>query len=245
MKDQVINQLSSLEESNWWIEGRKRITHDIIEHLMDHSIQLKILDVGCGPGGTTKSFLKWGQVYGVDLSTHALKKALKKNISIVINSNLTSIPIKSKQFDVITALDVIEHIKEDSKVLLEFKRILKDDGILIVTVPAFQFLWSEHDVAVSHERRYTSASLKRVFDETGYRVIRISYFVSFVFPLVLIYRFLKKFNLRRNNPKANVVSFPKIVDKILQKTIYFENFIIKKMKIPFGVSLICVVKKHS
>jgi SAM-dependent methyltransferase len=244
MKDEMIDTLADLEEDNWWVEGRKKVVYDIIKKYAKQSNgELRILDAGCGPGGTTSFFSEFGQLYGTDFSTQALKHAIGKNLQNVFKSDLTALPLQSEKFDIIIALDVIEHIENDLGVLKELKRILLQDGVLIITVPAFQFLWSEHDLAVSHVRRYSISSLTRILKESNFTISRISYFISFFFPFVVIYRILKKPNTKRKNPRPNAVKFPKNINIILKKLAFLENEILKMMNLPFGVSIVCVAKK--
>ena len=243
MKDTAIEKMSSIEDENWWHEGRRKILCDIIRDIRGERKDLKILDVGCGPGGTTVSFLEFGTVVGTDFSASALKIASQKGIKNVLKSNLLNPPFKNEIFDVITTLDVIEHINEDVEVLKKLQKLLKSDGCLIITVPAFQFLWSEHDVAVSHVRRYNISTLAKILHNSGFKIVRISYFVSFLFPLVAMYRILKKTNVDKENPKPNMVKFPYIINKILEKIMKLENRLLKKINFPFGTSIICIAKK--
>ncbi|MDE2588585.1 MAG: class I SAM-dependent methyltransferase [Patescibacteria group bacterium] len=205
---------------------------------------LRILDVGCGPGGTSISFSRFGTVMGVDYSTTALKISLKRGLNVFMNT-LTTISVRDKSFDLITALDVIEHIQDEKKVLIEINRILKSDGFVVITVPAFQFLWSEHDVAVSHVRRYDVSSLSKALNDSGFTIVRISYFVSFVFPFVALYRLLTKSGIKKSNPKPNMTRLPWLVNMILEKIMHLENNIIKKFNFPFGSSIVCIAKKQT
>ena len=242
MKDEEISLLSELEVTNWWNYGRQKILHSVLSNIHQKS-SLKIFDVGCGPGGTTLSFLKFGDVFGTDFSTFALKKAKEKGLQNVFRSTLSDIPIKNQSFDVITALDVIEHVEHDLIVLHELKRILTSNGYLIITVPAFQFLWSEHDVALLHFRRYNKHTLSKVLDSSGFEIIKMSYFVSFLFPFVAIYRLLSKIKITSKKPKANEGKFPKPINDFFKKIMEFENKLLTKFNLPFGISLLCVVKK--
>ena len=241
MHDDAIELLASMEDQNWWNEGRRRILCSFTKTITNKT-DLRILDVGCGPGGTSTAFSIFGTVMGVDSSTAALKIALRRGLR-VFKSTLLTIPLKDKSFDLITALDVIEHIPEEKKVLTEINRILKPDGFVVITVPAFQFLWSEHDVAVSHVRRYNIPSLRSSLHDAGFSIVRISHFVSFVFPLVALYRIMTKSGTKKSNPKPNLHKLPQFVNNILEKILFLENNLLKKFNLPFGVSIICVAKK--
>jgi len=203
---------------------------------------LFILDVGCGSGGTTSYFTKFGFVVGIDFSFSALKFAIKRGNKNVLRGNLTNPPLKEKSFDVITALDVIEHIKDDVMILKKLKELLKSKGILIITVPAFQFLWSEHDVAVSHFRRYNKSTLINVLQKSGFKIIRISYFVSFLFPFVAVYRLLTRHKIHKKKPEPNMVKFPTSINNIFSKIMIIEQNLLKHLNLPFGSSILCIAE---
>lgn len=243
MHDKLIDELSSFAEENWWHQGRRKILCDMMKKMVGNKQDKQILDVGCGPGGTSSHFLEFGKVIGMDSSISAIKHALKKRLDDVFISTIDSQPIQGEIFDIITALDVIEHIKDDSKALIELKRIMKKDGVIIITVPAFQFLWSERDIALSHFRRYTIDSLTRTLSESGFRVMRISYFFSFVFPLFFIQRALNGFKVSKKKPKNIVIRFPNTINNLLNKLMSIENLLLKKFNLPFGTSIICIAKR--
>lgn len=235
--------MSEIEEDNWWHEGRRNILQNTMGYLLKNVQKPMILDVGCGTGGTSNAFLKFGNLVGTDFSFSALKLASKKGLENIFRCTLTSIPLQERVFDIITALDVIEHVKDDSVVLLEIKRLLKQDGHVIITVPAFQFLWSEHDIALSHYRRYTTSTLTKILDHSGFEIVRISYFVSFIFPFYALYRILTRNSINKEKPKTVRRTFPKVVNNLFEKLMLIENRMLKNVNLPFGVSLICIARK--
>lgn len=244
MEDEFIEEMSEVEGNNWWHEGRRRILCDTLESILKNIKNPTILDVGCGTGGTSNAFLKFGDLTGTDFSLSALKLASKKGLENIFRSTLTDIPLKNNSFDAITALDVIEHVKDDSAVLLEMKRLIKQNGHIIITVPAFQFLWSEHDVALSHFRRYDVETLTKILNESGFDIVRISYFVSFIFLPYALYRLLTRNSANKEKPKTVRRTFPKIINSFLEKTMLIENALLKRTSLPFGISLICIAKKR-
>ena len=237
MDEDQIGRLADFEEGYWWHAGRRRILSDLVlRHCGTRAMQ--ILDVGCGSGGTSKAFKAYGNVVGVDYSELALKHAKVSGVSVA-RSSMTAIPFRSGAFDLVTILDAIEHEKDDRQVLQEIRRLLRPGGTLVVTVPAFQFLWSRHDVAVSHVRRYSLGQIKRIVEEEGFTTLKSSYFVSFLFPLVAAYRMLSK----GGEPKANMTKFPTFVNAAFEKILDLENMMIKKTKLPFGLSVVLVAKR--
>lgn len=242
MKDEEIERMSEFEESYWWFVGRRRIITEMLENQLGIKSDLKILDVGCGTGNTTLALRRFGIVYGMDYSFFALKHTIQRGIDKVVKSSPYNLPFQSKTFDVITIFDALEHIEDDLKVLKELKRILKDDGIIFITVPAFQFLWSEHDVALSHFRRYNFKSLSAVIKQAGLLNVRYSYMISFLFPFLALYRIFSKLHKNKMNPKPTLVRFPNFINNIFQYLLFCESKIIQKTNLPFGLSLAYIAK---
>jgi len=245
MKDVLIEKIAAQEEENWWFIGRSKIISSIMENYIGLKSNLKILDVGCGAGYTTFTLTKFGNVYGMDYSFQALKYSNKRGLDKVLKSSVYALPFQTNTFDVITMFDSLEHMANDLEVLKELKRILKKDGMIFISVPAFQFLWSIHDVVLSHFRRYNSKSLASVLIRAGFKNIWSSYFMSFLFPIVAISKLVDRKKTNKENNMETGVEVPKIINKILKKLLFFENTIIKKMKMPFGLSLFCVAKINS
>lgn len=241
MDDEEIRRLADFEGGYWWHAGRRKILSSLIlRHCKTRA--MNILDVGCGSGGTTKSFMAYGHVAGVDYSELALQHAKTSGVADVARSSMTNIPFRSGTFDLVTILDAIEHEKDDRLVLDEIRRLLCPGGILIVTVPAFQFLWSGHDVAVSHVRRYSLGQITEIVAEAGFTTLKTSYFVSFLFPLVAVYRMLSK--KKTGKPKANMTRFPPLINVIFEKMLGLEDLIIQKAGLPFGLSAVVVAAKR-
>ncbi len=243
MQDEEITQLSKFEDNYWWNQGRRRILCDLLYKQINGRKNLKILDVGCGSGGTSTAFLQFGQVTGTDFSSLALKFAKNRGLTNVVKSSVTSIPFSSEKFDIITVLDVIEHVKEDNLVLNEIWRMLKPNGIVVVTVPAFQFLWSEHDVASMHVRRYNNSSIVKVINESKFKIIKISYFVTFLFPFIAMYRLLIKRKIKEKKAECDFIEFPKLINSFFEKIMRVENKLLKKINFPFGLSIVCLAQK--
>ena len=243
MKEEEIERMSKFEESNWWFAGRRRIIINMLQKQLGTQSNLRILDVGCGSGYTTLALTKFGSVYGTDYSLSALKHCNESGLDKVVKSNSYYLPFRSETFDVITILDVLEHIDDDIRVLKELKRVLKKDGIILIAVPAFQFLWSEHDVALSHFRRYNHKSLSTVIIRSGFYRIRLTYFISFLFPILVIYKIIDK--PRNSNPKSTLIRLPNFINKLLRQVLFLEDKILQKTNLPFGTSLICLAKINS
>ena len=243
MHDELIEEMSSVEGNSWWHEGRRKIVCHMIKNLLINKKDPKILDVGCGSGGTSIYFREFGTVIGTDFSISALRFAYQKGLQNVFRSTLNDLPLQNEIFDTITALDVIEHIQNDSNVLLKLKSLLKPGGFIVITVPAFQFLWSGHDIALSHFRRYNISTLSKTLNKSGFKITRISYFFAFIFPLFVIYRILTKFKTSKKDPKTTNIIFPEIINNLFKKIMSLESILLKRINFPFGISIICIAKR--
>jgi len=241
MKDKEIQRISEFEEDYWWFIGRKKIIQTMIENELKKNRNLKILDVGCGTGGTTSDLKRFGAVYGIDFSFSALQFSTKRGLQ-VLKGAVNKLPFLDDTFDMITMFDALEHIEDDLLVVKELSRILKKTGMIFITVPAYQFLWSGHDVAVSHFRRYNSKSISKVVSKGGLTMYRMSYFITIPFLPIALFRLFSKLKTKKPKSDLAVIRFPKLIDKIFQNILFFESKLLQKINLPFGLSIICVAK---
>lgn len=241
MQNYLYDDLYNLEEIHWWHKAKR----NLVSYLMKQNLsgtKNKILDVGCGTGKNLESFAKFGNTWGIDMAKEAVAYCKKRGIKNVTLGNLEKIPFNKDSFDCITALDVLEHV-DDSKAIKELERVLKQSGILIVTVPAFPMLWSKWDVVLHHKRRYTRETLEKVLHKNRLRVLKISYIYSFLFLPAFIIRLIKKIVFRNHYPSDFKLS-NKIINFLLGNIAKAERFLVINSYIPFGTSLIAVVKKY-
>jgi ubiquinone/menaquinone biosynthesis C-methylase UbiE len=243
LKDIEINRLAEYEDNYWWHLGRQKIIMKLLEQYIKTSKikNFSILDAGCGTGGTTLLLKDFGIVHAIDYSINALNFCKQRGLNNIVNCTTSDLPFSQECFDIITILDSLEHIRDDVGVLKQLSYVLKKDGIIIITVPAFQFLWSNHDLAVSHVKRYTLNDLTEVLAKVGLQRVRITYFMSLLFPLIAIYKVLSKY--KNTEPKADLVPLPGIINKILQSVLSCECRLLTRMNLPFGSSLLCISKK--
>jgi len=247
-ESELVDQLAAFEDDNWWFVGRRKIITTIIEEYLTHNdkTNLKILDVGCGTGGITKDLTRFGDVYGNDHSMAALKHARRYGLQNLINCSASNLPYRSETFDIITIFDVIEHIKDDVQVIKKISSSLKRNGTIFISVPAFQSLWSNHDIAVGHFRRYSTKSLLKVIVESGLEDLRLLYFISLLFPFLSAYRLItRKLKLNKTiSPKPDLIRLPTLIDETLRHILFFESKLLSQRNIPFGLSLLCIARIH-
>jgi len=229
-------------EKDWWFVGRRKIILAILEQYLGSRSDLKILDVGCGEGDTSLSLSQFGTVYGLDFNAPFLRMAQDRGLHNVVLGSAFELPFLREAFDLITILDVIEHIQDDVGVLLALKKVLKKDGIIFVSVPAFQFLWSEHDIAISHVKRYNNKELSKTLIKAGLKSERSTYAISLPFPLVVIYKVLTRFKKSKQPPQTTHLALPKIINNFLMQVLSLESKIIRNRNLAFGISLMSITK---
>lgn len=247
MEADSIQTQAYLEKSYWWFLGRRRIIETVL-HKFFSKKGLQILDWGCGAGGNHGLLESYGVVTGVDSSDEALKFCREKGITNLVKAGtvdefVSSTPASS--FDLVTAFDVLEHIPQDREYLKDLHKVLKPGGYVLITVPAFQFLWSELDDRVGHQRRYTRAGLSDKLEDAGFTPVKASYFISSMFLPILVYRFLGKITGRSRTPKFTYVEFPRPINWLLTELIYFESALLQKINLPFGSSFIILARRKT
>lgn len=246
LTDSLFPSLYEAEDDYWWSAARRSLVVRLLQRYCEFK-NPRLIDVGCGGGGFLKSLAGYGKLFGVESSSSAAIHALGKSSAKIIRGDATDLPFKDSRFDILTSLDVIEHLDSDGDALKEYHRILTDDGIVILTVPAFEFLWSPRDTVLAHKRRYTARGLKRLLTKAGFKVMKCSYTNLFYFPGLLIYSlFSTAFKRKRNLEKTMfVLALPKWVSTFFSWILKIEELIVMHVGMPIGTSIICVAKKET
>jgi SAM-dependent methyltransferase len=234
--------MRSLEERHWWFAARRKIVGEILTSLAlpEHA---RILDAGCGTGGNLQFLSQFGDVTGVELDDGAAALARERGSWPVLKGSLPDgMPFVGQQFDLIVLLDVLEHIDDDAGSMCALADLLAPGGYLVLTVPAFPFLWSPHDEEHHHKRRYRAAGLRAVIANAGLRLSYLSHFNTWLFPMVAAVRLVRK--VFPANEVGSDVQLPgPAVNRMLQTVFGSERRWIGRLRMPFGVSLLAVARK--
>ncbi|MCX6819490.1 MAG: class I SAM-dependent methyltransferase [Candidatus Aenigmarchaeota archaeon] len=232
-------KMYEMEEKYWWFVARRKFIPSIINDFVGSTANTKILDVGCGTGINLLEFEKLGFIIGCDNSKQAIKFFRAKDKKTIILSDASFLAL-GQYFNIILALDVLEHCKDEKKAIKEFYRVLKSNGILIVTVPAIKFLFGRHDKILHHFRRYSKKELESKLTSNGFKIEKISYWCIFPFPLVFLYRLFTKYYYKKRQSDST----PSFLNKPLLLLLSIEEKIIKHFSFPiFGTSLVCVARR--
>lgn len=240
MQKYLYKDLYALEDIHWWHRAKR----NLVSFFLDKNFPKKdglILDVGCGTGKNLEAFSSYGQVQGIDNSPEAISFCKKRGFQAV-GADIEKMPFKSGSFTAITALDVLEHV-DDQTALREINRVLRKKGVVIITVPAFNWLWSKWDEVLFHKRRYTKKSLEKVLQQNGFKVEKISYYFAFLVLPTLIIRSVKRVFYSNFYPSDFKLSNPSINFLMGIITGIEKRFLIN-YTLPFGTSLITVARKN-
>jgi len=247
MKKEVYSQIQTIEQTHWWYVARRKIIFDWTLRILSSYSTPRVLDVGCGTGFNVEYLVSNGysHVTGLDFSNESLVFCRSRNLTNLVCGDGARPPLRHESFDVIMALDLIEHLDDDVQALQEFGRLLKFDGSLIIFTPAFNFLWSLQDEVGHHRRRYTADELRQKLERVGLYIVKLSYVNTFLFPLIWAGRLA----LKILSDGIQVVSendlHPGWSNGLLQAVFAAECPLLRRVNFPFGVSLLCVAKRRA
>jgi len=235
--------MREVEDHHWWFVGRRRIIASWVESVCRDigKRRPRILDVGCGTGANLQMLAEFGVAEGVDVSAEALDFCRARGLGRVRQGAAESLPYEDAQFDLVTGLDVVEHLDDDVAGLREMFRVLRPGGRALLFVPAFMFLWGVQDDVSHHRRRYTLTELKEKLRAAGLTVERASYAnITFFAPILFGRIVMRVIGLRpasENNINIGVLN------GLLGRILGAERWWLRKMSFPFGVSAICVARR--
>ncbi len=237
MERVVYDNMRAIEVDHWWFEARRRILRDQVGHLglPEHA---DILEVGCGTGGNLPMLGEFGTVVGMEPDAESRAYAADRTGYSVLGGFLPSpLPDFGHQFDLVAALDVIEHLDDDLGAVQALSDLMKPSGKMLTTVPAHPWMWSPHDEAHHHKRRYRRADYLSLFRAAGLRVNRVSYFNTLLFPPIATMRLLK-----RHGGGDDAMPSP-LVNGVLRRVFSAEKDLLRMGNLPFGVSLLVIADR--
>lgn len=240
MEKAEYDRMYEMEDTYWWFVGRRHLILNLIGDHLGYRGNLRILDIGCGTGAMSAALRVFGSVASADFSDRALTYSARRGLTSLCTSDATRLAFRTNSFDAVVALDLLEHIPDDAAAASEFGRVLRPGGLLFVTVPAYQSLWSGHDQALMHQRRYTARQVRRLIADSGFEIVRLSYAMTALFPVVWLVRLREK---RMAVPRASVRPVAPAINGALIRLLHAENALLRRINLPFGVTVLCVARK--
>jgi SAM-dependent methyltransferase len=235
--------LYKVEESHWWHIGRRRIIASFVEQICREIKDRtpRILDVGCGTGANLMMLSQFGETEGVDISQDALSFCRERGLQNVRHGAAEKLPYEDGTFDLVTALDVVEHLDDDLAGLREIRRVLRPNGHALLFVPTFMFLWGVQDDVSNHRRRYRLPELRRVVEKAGFEVERTTYAnLTFFAPILMVRKFMRLTGMRTATENSiNISSMNNLFGRVFGA----EAALLRHMNFPFGVSGLCVARR--
>ena len=245
MSPEAYLEMAETENEHWWFRGRRDVLRSILRRL-PLAPRARVLEVGSGTGGNLDVLAEFGSVSGLEMDANALSMSVERTsgrYDLRLGRCPDDIPFSDGDFDLICFLDCLEHIWDDVGTLKRMHALLAPGGLIVVTVPAYQWLWSAHDEFLHHRRRYDRASLARRAHAAGYRIERITYFNTLLFPLAVAARLFDRV-LRRGRSSGDAVPAEPL-NTLLYRIFKCESSWLVRHGLPFGVSLLAVLKADS
>jgi len=249
MRPSELRKMRKLEDTYWWFVGRRHLVRDLIDRLAPAWEPRAILDAGCGTGGTLSHLQGMGELWGCDVAVEALDACRERGFANVKRTPVQEMDFPDERFDVVVSCDVIEHIAEDDQAMEEMARVLRPGGILVMTVPAHRWLWSAHDEALDHKRRYETAALREMIEDAGLQIELYSKAVAIAMPAILASvayrRALRLFSGGRAGDAEQTALFelPRPLNRMLIWLLDLEAWLMRYVSLPIGASLVAVARK--
>jgi SAM-dependent methyltransferase len=242
MDRRVYEQMQAVEDDHWWFRGRRSVIAAVLKGVAPATGP--VLDAGCGSGGNGAVYTRIGPVIGVDTEPAALLSAQQRGYRGVGVASLAGLPVPGGTFALVCATDVVEHVADDLGALRELRRVTRPGGHLLVTVPAYRWLWSDSDVQLGHFRRYTGGEITARCREAGWLPERTSYFNSTLLPAIAAVRYARR---RRGRPMAatELEQTGPVANRVLRWPMLAEARLVGAGgRLPAGVSIVTLSRNR-
>lgn len=240
MEPYLYDEMFRLEERHWWFAAKHQIILTLLDRIVPSDPTARIADLGCGCGRMLELLHERYSAIGVDASPQALEFCRRRNVSIELGHLPDQLPLPQQSFDAVLMLDVLEHLDDDLASARAAAALLKPQGYLLVTVPAYAWLYGPHDAAHHHRRRYSKRELARTLTAAGLRIELLSYYNTFLFPLALLQRLGQRLSGSTSQVATKTPSAP--INSLFRKVFAVERHLIGRLPLPAGLSLVAIAK---
>lgn len=238
MERQIYDRMAELADVHWWYVARRKILAELIGREVKPPPGARIIEIGCGTGHNLKMLSRFGTVDGVEIDAEARQLAEQRLGQPIHGAPLPALEgVAAGAYDLVAALDVIEHVDDDRAAIAAIATRLKPGGKLVMTVPAHQWMWSAHDVANHHKRRYSRKNLKALIEGSPLKLEQIGYFNSLLFPLAIAARLTGKLTGKEDSDDRLP---PRLANALFEKLFGLERYAVGRLPLPPGLSLFAV-----
>jgi ubiquinone/menaquinone biosynthesis C-methylase UbiE len=248
MDAQLMKVMLDVDERHWWYRGRRQIIRVELDRLRLPA-GAAVLDAGCGSGRQLQELERYGEVHGIDVNAQAADMARSRGHGEVVWGPLEQLPWPDAKFDLITCLDVLEHLPDEQAALRELGRVCKPGGWMVLTVPAYEALWSHHDEANHHYRRYVRRTLRAAVAGEGWNVERMTSFNTLLLAPAAIVRVAER-RLRPRpsanggSPRVTLHLGPRWLNAVLEVPLRLEaRWLAQGRRLAIGLSLLAVLRR--
>jgi SAM-dependent methyltransferase len=232
-----------VEDRHWWFRGRRAVLWALLERA-GVAAPRRALDAGCGTGRNLQDYARLGSASGVDPSASAVEFCHQRGLMDVREAGVESLPFDAGSFDLLLATDVLEHVDDDLAALRELRRVAEPGALLVVTVPAYMWLWTASDEALQHKRRYTRRELTARASQAGWEPLTATYFNSLLLPPIAVARKLRGKVSDAQRPELELT--PPLLDRLLVAPMRIEAVLIARgLRLPAGVSVAMVCRAQA
>lgn len=243
MNVEEYTRMYEAEETQWWYAGMRAISFALLSREWGRggADQRRILDAGCGTGTNLTHFRSFGRTVGVDLSEEALRFCRTRGVAAA-RGNLLALPFPDGAFDGVISFDVLYHrwVEDDRVAVRELARVMRPGGLFLVRVPALAMLWGAHDEAVHSRHRYTRGEVRRLLEDEGLEVLRLTYANSLLFPVIFARRTLDRL-LHRHGSDVGFLSPP--IEWTFRRLLGAEAILVRRLSLPVGASVFALARK--
>jgi 2-polyprenyl-3-methyl-5-hydroxy-6-metoxy-1,4-benzoquinol methylase len=248
MEPEVYETFSSVEDHHWWFSARRQFIRRLIERFIVTDEAAVYCEVGCGTGGNLPMLAETATVDAVEMDAYGLQCVRDRSVEGVRTIQAGFLPDGlpvTGPYRAVFSLDVLEHLEDDSAAARAMADLLQDQGVLLITVPAYQWMWSYHDEINQHVRRYSRTEVIRIVEQAGLQVVYSSHFNTILAPLAIGARAWEKLVgvFRQPQKSVGLALPPRWLNRILEEIFGLERFLAGRLSIPFGLSIVVVATK--
>ena len=244
MEHREYQRLREYSRSYWWHVGKRALLRSVLDQGVPRDASRPAVDIGCGAGDSFEMLAPFGRFVGSEVTGELWEPGMERPPRPVFLAEGGRLPFADGSLGLCTFFDVLEHVEEEDAFLTEVRRVLRPGGFALVSVPAYMFLWSDHDVSLHHHRRYVRGTLKGALTRNGLRVLRCTYGFAGILPAVTVYRVLGRWLRAAGDPSSSYVRTPEPLNRLLIAWLRAEAWWLRRADLPFGTSVIALAKRE-